>query len=321
MAYSIKKMMAIIALAVTTTGAAQAGDYCSTSHDCCMEACQPECCCPESCGQFFAGVGLLYLRAYEGGLSCVCDGTTITDSTVDGRVISRLTGEGFDPDFQWNPGFRLGVGYEFADCGCDIGAYWTNYHSHSSGGRNDNELHWNLDFNVVDVLYSCEFACSPCFVVTPFGGVRWAGIDQKLRTHFFSTVDGTSFAGQGHSREDFSGVGPVFGVDGDWSIGCGFSLYGDVALAALYGKFHVRSHFTDAFSTGTNIDHLKRHFIACQPVLDAGFGVRWRTCLCNDKLLMVQLGLEQHRYFNFNQFGGYGDLVLDGVNLSVGIEY
>ena len=77
-------------------------------------------------GQICLSADVLYLRAFEGGLSSVCDSTHITESVVDGTLISRLNGKNHDPDFRWNVGYRIGIGYEFADSDCGIGAYWTH---------------------------------------------------------------------------------------------------------------------------------------------------------------------------------------------------
>ena len=181
--------------------------------------------------------------------------------------------------------------------------------------------HWKLHFDVVDAVYGCQCDWSSCLALTPYGGLRYAKIDQKLRTDFVSYHNRSPIHSTGYSKENFSGLGPVIGVDCDWNLGCGFSLYGDLSGAILYGRFHVRSNHIDLFDTGVNITHLRSHIHACQPVLDVGLGVRWRTCLCDDKLLIVQLGVEEHRYFNHNQFCGYGDLSLDGVSLAVGIQF
>ncbi len=320
MTYFIKKIqMAVAALAMTTTGSVQGSYDISDSDIRNEEDCASECCCSDSCGQLYLEADLLYLRAFEGGLSNACDKTHIIDSEVNGKFISTLRGKTHDPDFKWNLGFRVGAGYEFADSNCGIGAYWTHYNSHTQG-----EHHWKVDFDVVDALFGCKINLSRCFVLTPFGGLRYAQINQKLRTDFFNTVSGIDsdeIRSRGHQKEDFFGVGPLFGIEGSWDAWCGFSLYGNIAISVLYGNFHVRTNQTDEFYTGININHLRKHIQACQAVFDAGLGIRWKTCFCTDKLLVLQLGLEEHRYFNHNQFCGYGDLVLDGVSLGIGIEY
>lgn len=283
-------------------------------------SCNPEACCSDCCGHPFLEARLLYLRAFEGGLSSPCDSTQITDTTENGILVSRLRGKGHEPNFKWNLGFRIGAGYEFADSNCDIGAYWTHYNS-QTGSHNDRRK-WKIDFDVVDILYRCDCDTSTCFSLSPYGGLRCARINQKLHTHFIDTVNENIFSiSNGNSKAEFLSIGPLVGVEGDWGIGCGFSLYGNVSVSVLYGTFRVNSHTTSVSSTDINNDHLSNHIQACQPVVDFGFGVRWKGCFCTSKVIVVHLGLEEHRYFNHNQFCGYGDLSLDGVSLAVGIEY
>lgn len=310
--------MAIAALLVAATGYAQCG---ADDANACYEQPCDSYCCPESCGRFLFGAEVLYLRAFQGGLSSVCDETSINDTTENGRVISRLKGKGREPDFDWNAGFRIGAGYGFACSPCEIGVIWTNFNSnsHSHGHCHRNNLRWNLDYNTVDVLFSCQCDCS-CIELSPFAGVRYARIDQKLHSNFVSYNNGSITHSHGSAKNDFSGVGPLLGIEGEWGFGCGWSLYGDVAFGVLYGKFRNHSHSFDEFDTGTNINFLRNHTESCQSFLDTGFGVRWKTCLCN-RVVVMQLGVETTRYFNQNQFCGYGDLSLDGVNFGIGTQF
>jgi len=322
MTYRLRKIqLALTAVIMSATASMHGSDYNTISNTCYPQECAPEYCSPCSCGEIFIGAELLYLRAYQGGIADVCDGTQTTDTIEGGILVSTLTGSAHDPDFNWDLGYRVGVGYEFADSHCGIGAFWTHFKSHNGDENNTNENRWNIDLDIVDVLYGCECNGCNCFVFTPFAGIRYANIHQSLHTNFLGSIDGVTSRTRGHLREEFYGVGPVFGVDGDWGIGCGFSLYGNISAGVLYGRFHVTSHETDVFSTGININDLSQRILACQGVLDTAFGVRWKTCFCCDKELLVQLGVEQHRYFNHNQFCGYGDLSLDGVSLAVGIEF
>lgn len=340
MTYLIKKInVAITLLLITSLGYAY-GDYNNApAYDDCGNCCS----CEPSCGHGFIGAEVLYLRAFEEGLSSACDRTDITNFYDGDTVVSTLRGKTHDPDFQWNVGFRIGAGYEFANSNCGIAACWTHFNSNTHGNHGHNhEHHWKIDFDAVDVIFGYEYKGTDCFGVTPYIGVKYANINQKLRTNFISTIrdgsgsfsdssfsDSTSQAGSrdrghvtssGDSKDDFWGVGPLFGLEADWLVGCGLGFYGNVSIATLYGNFHGKSLHTDLFETGTNINHLNRHRQACQFVLDAGIGITWRTCFCGDNYLVLQLGLEEHRYFNQNQFC-CGDLSLDGVSFGAGIEF
>lgn len=139
MTYSLKKFQMMITTSLIL--ATQAVH----SYDCF----EPEACCPQSCGEIYLDVEALYLRAYEGGLSSICDVTTTTNAIENGVLVSRLTGRGHDPDFKWNGGYRLGADYKFADSDCGLRAYYTHFDANSGG----NSHRWKIDFNVVDVVY------------------------------------------------------------------------------------------------------------------------------------------------------------------------
>lgn len=349
--------MAIIAVVIIATGSVQGWEDNSNSNGSSFKMWAPEACCKDSCGcgRFFLEGDLLYLRAYEGNLVSACDSTHITDTTEGSIIVSRLDGKAHDPDFRWNAGFRIAAGYDFGGSQSGIRAYWTHFNSDAHRHKNHTDkVHWKVDLDIVDLLYGFKLELSPGIVVIPFGGVRYANIDQKLHTHFTSTTttlsgssssssasigsssssfssrgsssigssgDITEFTSTGHFKERFYGAGGVFGSEAELAIGCGFSLYGNLAFGVLYGKFHVRTNSIDEFDTGRNINHLKRRLDACQAVLDSIGGIRWQTCFCGDKRLIVQFGLEQHRFFNHNQICGYGDLCLEGASLGLGIEY
>lgn len=288
---------------------------------CASTCCDSNPCCTPCYGDFIVSARILYLRAYEGGLSSVCDITDATSSIEDSVLVSRLEGRNLDPDFDWNLGFNIGAGYRFVNSNCGFAVDWMHYNNDSGNDSEDNFQNWKLDYNVVDLVYLCDYGYSTCFNVMPFAGLKYARIDQKIDYHLISSEDEVLAISDGRVKEDFSGIGPVFGVEADWRLGCGFSFYGNIAGSVLFGRFHVHSNNTDEFETGTNIDHLVKHTQASQFVLDLGFGVRWETCFCCDKILVLQLGVEEHRFFNHNQFCGYGDLSLDGVSFGVGIEF
>lgn len=321
MIYSLKKInMLLASVVMTAAGTLSGNEHISVYGDrdaCCDE---PPCCADCDCGQLSLRAELLYLRPFQGGLSSVCDDTEIFNSTVDGVLTSTLEGQNHDPHFRWDLGYRVGLGYGSRDSQCGAEALWTHFQSHC--GDSDDEHHWDIKYDVIDGLFGCQYDCSSCFSVIPFGGIKYARIDQKLHLNLVNIVDGlitSTIAGT--IKERFSGVGPMFGVEGDWRLGCGFSLYGNISIAALYGNFHVSSNQNEVSGTTTNINLLKNRTQATQAVVDAKLGIRWATCLCNDNYLSVQLGVETHRYFNHNQFCGYGDLSLDGGTLAVAVTF
>ena len=150
----------------------------------------------------------------------------------------------------------------------------------------------------------------------PFGGLRGARIDQSLTNSFRGSDQ--SFARK-RNKEKFTGVGPLIGLEANVNILCGFSIYGSASVSWLYGNFNNRlSDFNSTVDTVSSCKTRKR-LDANLAAADAALGIRWKTCLCNMKLIL-QLGLEHHRYFGYKQCN-HGDLSFDGVNFGAGIEF
>lgn len=347
MTYFIRKIhVAITFLLMTSIGYAY-GDYsnssaCGESENCC--SCQPTCCG----GKGFISAELLYWRAFEDGLD-TCVPSDVSDSvTSDGRVISRFRGRGRDPDFRWDPGFRVGTGYELACSNWGVAAFWTHFHSRAHDSRNHgnsyrsygydyqnhgNERRWNINFDVIDVVAAYESDMGSCFTVRPFGGLRGARIDQKQRLGDFSSsrsdfsnsissYTSNDFAIIGtKNKEKFWGLGPLIGLEGDWNIGCGLSLYASASVSWLYGHFDVSLTELEESVDFVDFCHVSKHLDAVVGAFDAALGIRWQKCFCSNMRVILQLGLEHHRYFDYNRMGCYGDLSFDGVNFGAAIEF
>ncbi|WP_059359147.1 Lpg1974 family pore-forming outer membrane protein [Parachlamydia acanthamoebae] len=325
MTYFMRKIyVAVTLLSITSLGYANE-DYDNSLT--CGETENDFCCEPISCGLGFISADLLYWRAFESGLDACVPGQVSDIVTSDGKVVSRFKGRGRDPHFDWNPGFRIAAGYELPCSDLDIAASWTYFHSRSHGPRNHgNKIRWNLNFDAVDVVAGYESDFGACFALRPFGGLRGAWIDQKLRIHgtsnsASSSVTNDLLEAKTKNKENFWGVGPLIGLGADWNIGCGFSLYTSASIAWLYGNIDVRLREADETVDTVNLCRVKKRLDANLAVADAALGIRWQTCFCRNTRLILQLGLEHHRYFDYNRIGGYGDLCFDGFNFSAGLEF
>ena len=320
MKHFIKKLyVAITLLSVMSVGHVFA-DYrnslsCGENEDC--NPCQP------TCSRAYIGAELLYWRAFQNGLD-ICVPTDVSDTVTDGEVISTFRGEGHEPNFEWHPGFRINVGFEMPSCNkWDIATTWTHFHSHVHGSHHGDRPHWNINLDVVDVVAGYRLDLGDCFTVRPFAGLRVARIDQKI--HIVDFADGTDFGDliseDVNNKERFRGIGPLLGLEANWNMGCNFSLYANASISWLYGKFHVRQTEFEDVVGASNFCEVEKHLNGTQAIADVGLGIRWQTCFCMNTQLIIQLGLEHHRYFDHNRIGCYGDLSFDGLNLGAGLAF
>lgn len=323
----LKKInVAITLLLITSVGYAYGDDNNSSP---CEESVNCSPCEPSSCGQGFIGAELIYWRAYQSGLDS-CETIEFSErENSDGKLFSNFNGRGRDPHFQWDPGFRIGAGYQFACSNWDVAAIWTHFHSHANRNENDeNKVRWNINLDVIDVVAAYQWDTCNCFSLVPFAGIRGAIIDEKLHEENFrdsergsSSSTHNRFSSKSDNKEYFWGVGPLLGLQADWNIRCGFSVYGSASVSWMYGNFDLKFKEFDESKDMVNRCNVKKNIDADIAAADFAIGIRWQRCFCINKKLILQLGLEHHRYFDFNRFGNYGDLSVDGFNIGAGIEF
>lgn len=183
-----------------------------------------------------------------------------------------------NPNYKWDFGFKLGLGYNTTCDGWDIGVLWTWYrgkaNDHVEAEQGDNavllplwsayaplqgltlyatdiETNWNLELNLVDIDMGREFWTSKYLTMRPHIGVRIAFLDQKYKiAHKGGSFSANSNAGANPIQtgvnntvlmhNDFSGAGIRAGLETVWNLGCGWGLYGDFSLSIIYGRFSVK---------------------------------------------------------------------------------
>jgi hypothetical protein len=258
--------------------------------------------------------------------------------------------------FDQNFGYRLGLNYDMC-CSCyGFGAEWTHFKTQANGKirglkhefcvREENEVDeykigtkWNLHLDMLDLMASREFCIDQCLSLRASFGVRYARITQDYKSfaeyafetgEFFEPVVGTFrqlIQAEFASNEDlfdvkekhyFNGAGPRFGLDLEWGVGCGLSIYGNAAFSFLVGySNHSAKNFQEVSSqtlaaadTGSELYVLgvlfdeERVFErdeclqANRPITDLGVGFRWIPQFsCCPYNVSFQLGFEHHAYF------------------------
>lgn len=293
-------------------------------------------CCETSSGRFFVRGDLLYWKPHVSGLELDFGSASISHTLVDDVQVFNTEEFDTDPQCNWDAGYRLGAGYQFACSAWELDGFWTHFNGHGSRNTREdsasiNQSKFHLKFNQVDVALAYNVCLGSSFLLKPFIGVRGVDIREKIQANLVTDISPAltlPFATETRTFDDhqkFCGVGPLLGFHGDWDMDCGFGIYGTVATSVLYG--HDKLHFDDTdvltapyskhiFSKGTQ--HL--HTFNCN--LDLALGIRWQTYFCDSFQLITLLGFEHHQYFNLSRLGANrGDLNLDGGTLSVNVVF
>ena len=260
-------------------------------------------------------------------------------------------------DFDWDWGFRLGAGYNMPRDGWDLDLYWShirnNAHAHKHadlpetslfqvwttasdlfpGTANEAESHWHIHLDQLDLDLGRQFYVGKHLSIRPYAGLRSAWIFQKYKVEVTGTAaGGASLEQEAELKNRFWGFGFVAGMDSDWQLGWGISLYGEADMSILLGFFDIDQKGEQNDSSIWSQD---KSFRAGRAIMDLGLGLKWARLFYNDRFgLTLKGGYEYHLYFNQNQFilsnGNSsfelfnpvnGDLVYQGVIGSIQFDF
>jgi hypothetical protein len=314
----------------------------------------------------FAYGDLLYWKANENGIPLAVVNQGSASNLSDAKV-NNLRGS-------WNFASRVGIGYDIPHDGWDLSLSWLRYNSnghrkriHSStdrfifpnlpppsdpisnagtGAASSAKGNWKFLLNQLDLDLGREFYVSKWMTLRPHAGVRTDWIQQKVKAEyddFISLLPASSEVNVRY-RDRWWGIGLEGGLDTQWGLGSGWSIFANMAAAILYGEHNIRMKDKDdpafagktfsSFPDGTFANVRDKPWIA-HPILDLQLGVRWDGMVANDHLhIGVHLGWENHIYFSQNQFpsfcdGSYvgnfvanqGDLSMEGWTLGVRLDF
>lgn len=267
---------------------------------------------------------------------------------------------------EWDAGFRIGVGYNTPHDGWDLNLAWLRFNtdghkkinahsdrfifptrSHPADPLADNTYcqkahsHWKMHLNQLDLDLGREFFVSKWLTLRPHFGLRTDWIHQKWETDYRNFASApTPNKVEAEYKDHWWGIGLEGGLDTQWGLGSGWSLFGDLTAAIVYG-FHdldMEDEDSPAQSTTTSkgvfVD-LDSSYRVSHPILDIAMGVRYDHMFCNDQYhLGLQLGWEHHVYFSQNQFpvfvddfnygnvvSNQGDLTLQGWTLGARFDF
>lgn len=271
----------------------------------------------------------LWWQAYENGLPLVTKNNS-TAGTLNNAEVKTLSSD-------WAPGFRVGIGYNMPHDGWDLSLTWlrlyTKGHKKVTAGFGQ-ELYpywdapsgpaggstcttargtWKMHLNQLDLDLGREFFVSKWLTMRPHFGLRAAWVRQKLYGRYsnLSVPAGDELEFQTKLRS--WGLGIEGGLNTRWGLGSGFSLYGDLNAAILYGfqKAHPKE---DIEQTSNKYLNAVRSYRVSNPILDLALGLRWDHMFSRDRWHVgLRAGWEHHIYFNQNQTMIFVDDVSPGT--------
>lgn len=255
-------------------------------------------------------------------------------------------------DFDWSPGFRVGLGYKMKHDEWNTNFTYTYFHAKTTmrahGGDSgvvqsaflgpkvsivgtflSAKIHLNLDYHIFDWDLGRKVLVSDYLSLRPFIGVKGGWINQTLRSKWDKSIDILDllifpFSASENVKNDFAGAGPKGGVNGMWTFAKTkyglFSLFGDFTAAYLWGHWDIKDKYQDSLFTTVFIKTRDRNLGALILQSYMGFGY-------DRNRLSLKLGYEIEDWFNQYQVfdngtGGHSNaLLLQGLTFKIKADF
>ncbi len=285
---------------------------------------------------------------WQSNIGSMSYGTTSKSSTtIDDGHVKNL-------HFDWEFGFRLGLGYRLPHDKWDLFVNYTYVHGKGQGhaGGSDTvvfpvfatnfgatpinpffadsaKAHWHMNLNMADVELGRTCNVGKWLTIRPFIGVRGLVIDQDYHVEYKGGTVAPFGEDKVYLDNDFWGVGIRMGGNTLWGLGKGIGIYGNGSFSLLSGDFDVHEHENRA---GTNLMSVERDSDNVVVTADLALGLQWDYMFSKDRYhLGFKMGWEfdlffdQSQLFNFlgNNPGAFqstkDDLSFQG--LTVGLRF
>lgn len=244
--------------------------------------------------------------------------------STDGTAQAVGNGNVHNLDFGRASGVRAGIGYLFPS-GWDLTGNYTYFHNSASGfveepaGGNlwATRSHPNVNqeaataaasgsfnYDVFDLEAGYGYRFNESLAIRPFGGIRWANIDQNLNVRY----DGRDFDDAVVDNNlTMKGFGFRLGMDGYWHIGRGWSVFGRTAGSVMCGNFSSRLLETN-FSGADTIVNVRDQYTQAVPVFETSLGGAWQY-----EDFQFAAGYELNNWFNLGDRSMFADNVHEGA--------
>ncbi len=274
-----------------------------------------------------------------------------TSSVKDGRVKNL--------DFNWDWGFRLGIGYKMPHDKWDLFVNYTYVHgnAHGSAGSghgvvfpswasgfnftgdgtffaNSARSHWDMSLNMGDLELGRVCFAGKWLTIRPFIGIRGLVIDQDFNVSYKGGTVAPNDEDKIHADNNFWGVGIRMGFNGLWGLGKGLGIYSNGSASLLSGHFdvHEREKLNKA---DERIFSVKRDVDNVVVAADLALGLQWDYLFSRNRYHFgVKFGWEFNMFFDQNQLFNFlsptnpgaihfqnDDLTFQGLTLGLRFDF
>ena len=250
-----------------------------------------------------------------------------------------------DAPFDWNTGFRVGVGHQRVGDEVDATVYYTNFKTKATSqaagevysaflgnfyvDNTDGDsfgphyrsasIRWDFDFHTIDLEVRRSFTIAPNLVVRPFVGLKAAIISQSLSSNWRQPIDTSEKTYLFNSatenlKQDFWGIGPSLGVTLEMPLSTrprySLKLFGTPSGSLMFGHWTFRDVYTNDGPTSTTVPTPTSIAINTSPITGAATMVSGVmgiqwTQYFSRATTTVRVGYEAQVWLNQMQFYSY----------------
>ena len=300
---------------------------------------------------FSFGIEALYMRATEDSSSVGIHAPASYVYPQSYRTVEQ--------QYDWTWGVRVDAGYAMDHDGWDFQAAWTWFNSHHEHDRTDatgagfytsvaptslaSSPYVNINtgslnsrrhllLNVGDLDLGREFFISKWLVLRPCVGVRGVWIERHSTVKAINVLatptglDSTTSRTVSQNHGSYNAGGIYAGLDTQWGFGDGWSLFGTLDQALVYGRNTVSVKEFDRTTNGADYTRYTNsdHWNTVRGITDLAMGFRWDYLFDNDRFrFRLQAAWEEHLFSNLdvNNFGSSGNLALTGASFKASFDF
>jgi hypothetical protein len=305
------------------------------------------------------GAGLIFTADFIWWKTNISGMEYATSGVVDdGNVfvpfgVSTKKGHVSQPNFDFEPGFKVGAGLDFAYDGWDLYANYTWLNGDTE--RNSISAHrgkgattlfpvvtvfgdiftsgitketskWRQHFNVVDLELGRNFFISRRLTLRPHFGLKSAWISEKWKLRYVDN-DPTLINSQ-KRKQTLWGIGTRAGLNTVWHFSRNWGVYGDIAATALWSDFHIKAKDKETdllLAVSPTTLHTKEVITEVIPVFETGLGLTYMAWFDHEEyLFQVSAGWEEQVWLDFNHlvdFSRTGNLSVHGLTVKAGFAF
>ena len=300
-----------------------------------------------ACGaDLFITADFIYWTSRMDGLGYAANGVGLAGPLTTGSGTVK------HPDFGWDPGFKVGLGYNLDHDCWDLFAEYTYLRPRDTDSTSTTvatlyplwagnftvlqramataRVSWDYDLNVIDLELGRNYFISRYLTLRPHFGLKGTWQDHEYRTRYTALNPNTFDYSRTSIDQDYWGVGLRTGLDTVWYFNKYFGIFGDFALSALWGEFDVHRRDLAATNAGTivNQTNIRNQFYSLKSVFEIALGLQADFWFSDDSFhLGLNAGWEMQYWPSQNQFlrlleeSAHGDLYFMGLTIGVRFDF